>query len=146
MIRSWFVVLVASLALAACSPAPLDFDVSGSLEQPVLTFKRSGGIFRSRALCVQAVHVARDGARTFAGMVPDSEAVWRVAARAGECAPMRRLVYGATVPRMATIALPRQLAPGVRYQIWGEAAGGLRGSAVILFEQGRWNRVSERAA
>ena len=137
-------VLIAALALVGCVPTPFEIAVSGGLAQPVLELKRKGGISIG-ALCVQEIHMVRAASRQWPKSVPDSDAVWRVASPDGRCTSLRRVTYGAAIPRIETVAPAMPLAPGVRYAIWGEAAGGHRGSLVIVFEHGSWNVVSQRS-
>jgi hypothetical protein len=137
-------VLIAPTALMGCVPEPFEIAVSGGLEQPVLELKRQGGI-AINALCVRAIHVVRDAPRQWPTTVSDSDAVWRVVSPDGRCTSLRRLTYGAAIPRLETVAPARALSPGVRYLIWGEAAGRHRGAVVVLFEQGAWKVVPHQS-
>lgn len=137
--------LIAPLALAGCVPAPFEIAVSGGLEQPVLELKRKGGI-PIGALCVQEIHVVRDAPRQWPTTVSDSDALWRVASPDEGCTSLRRVTYGAAIPRLETVAPAKRLAPGVRYLVWGEAAGGHRGSVVIVFEHGSWKVAPRQSA
>lgn len=136
--------LAALLLLSGCSPAPFDLEISGPLERPVLEIRRNDGLIRGGGVCLQQFHMAMEAPGVWARAVPDEQATWRLTNPDGGCENLRRLAYGQPVQGLVTAAPPRPLSTGVRYEIWGEGAGGLRGSAVILFENGAWRLVPER--
>jgi hypothetical protein len=139
------IAVMAPLALAACSPAPFNLEVTGPLERPVLELKRRPGILFSGALCIQMFTVARDRPGAWAPLAGDTDVAWRVEADGHRCAAAQRVAYGAAIPGLATVKAAEALQPGVRYAVFGQAAGGERGSAVILFEDGRWKLVPDRS-
>jgi hypothetical protein len=140
----WIPALWVLLLLSGCSPSPFDLEVSGPLERPLLEIRRNDGLIRGGSICLQQVHMVVAAPRVWARAVPDEQATWRLTNPDGGCTTLRRLTYGQPVQGLVTAAPPRPLSAGVRYQIWGEGAGGLRGSAVILFENGAWRLVPER--
>ena len=140
----WISALATLLLLSGCSPSPFDLKVSGPLEQPVLEMRRNDGLIRGEGVCLQQVHMVAAAHGLWARTVPDEQATWRLTNPGGGCTTLRRLTYGQPVQGLLTATAPRPLSAGVRYEIWGEGAGGLRASTVILFENGAWRLVAER--
>jgi hypothetical protein len=134
--------LVLLLSLSACSAEPFDIEISGPLGRPQLTLKETAGLFQS-APCVYRLLITRAEPGDPFFLSPDAPVVWSVE-NPERCAPLPELTYGQapTGLRSTTPAVP--LREGVRYQIWGEASGSQRGSALVIFEHGAWRVTSDR--
>ena len=129
--------LLVLLALVGCTPVPFPIEVTGSLEHPVLELKPRRGVLTG-SLCLRTIQAVRDDPPTSPSVDPRPEVLWRAVARDGGCRRIGRLVYGEAIPDMETVVPPKALQAGVRYLVFGQAAGVASGFVVIVFEDGVW--------
>ncbi len=130
--------VTACLSLSGCQIS-YPVEVSGTLEQPLITIEPVQVMFRDTPICIMGFAVY-DEAASRSSPIWAADAARRDQADRPDCVEVIHIYYGAAPEGFRVTAPPRPLRAGVVYRVVSDSPGAT-GGVRVAFAAGRWRVV-----